>query len=406
MRVTWVQKLSIGTGAALGLLALTGFVSYVSINQMMRGQSAVAETNRNIARLDAVVGRTVDAENAQRGFVTTGDEEYLEPLGAAVSDVEDAIQALMRATEETPEQRRNLDSLAPMVSRRFKEINAVIAVRSRAGLDSAAAMIRTQNAVRGRDGIGPIAAKMREQELRELGERTRTMTASGETALRMVLGASVLALLLALFALQLLRPSVERRLTSRLSGASPEAATAPPPLAEVDAALHRRDRLVRLQQVVAALNGPATASEVAQALLTRGAAPLVASLGVMVLRDASALTVVQALGDAAPGLAAGAVVPPDLTAPFADSFRARETVVVGSSVERSERFPALSRFAGSGMCDGAFVVVPLTDDDQSYGALLLAFAGDRVFTDEDRAYLATLGRLGGQALARVAVPGI
>ena len=79
MQFTWVQKLSIGTGAALGLLALMGFVSYVSIHQMIGSQHAVAATNQNIARLDVVVARTVDAENAQRGFVTTADEQYLDP---------------------------------------------------------------------------------------------------------------------------------------------------------------------------------------------------------------------------------------------------------------------------------------------------------------------------------------
>jgi GAF domain-containing protein len=44
--------------------------------------------------------------------------------------------------------------------------------------------------------------------------------------------------------------------------------------------------------------------------------------------------------------------------------------------------------------------VPLVEDDSSYGALLLAFADNRVFSDDERAYLATLGRLGGQAIAR------
>lgn len=217
MQFTGLQKVSIGTGAALSLLALVGFVSYVSVTQMIGGQRAVAATNQNIAHLDAVVARTVDAENAQRGFVTTGDDQYLEPLDAAVSDVEDAIQALMKATEDNPEQRRNLDSLAPMISKRFKEINAVIALRNRAGRDSAARVLKTQTAVRGRDGIGPLAAKMRTEELRVLGEITRAMTATGDQVLREILSGSVFALILALFALQPLRPSVERRLARRLA---------------------------------------------------------------------------------------------------------------------------------------------------------------------------------------------
>jgi CHASE3 domain sensor protein len=217
MQFSGLRKLSIGTGAALLLLALMGFVSYVSVTQMIGGQRAVAATNQNIANLDAVVARTVDAENAQRGFLTTGDKQYLEPLDAAVSDVEDAVQSLMKATEDNPEQRRNLDSIAPMVSKRFKEINAVIALRNRAGRDSAAKMLKTQTAVRGRDGIAPLAAKMRTEELRVLGEITRAMTATGDRVLREILISSIFAFILAIFALQPLRPSVERSLRRRLS---------------------------------------------------------------------------------------------------------------------------------------------------------------------------------------------
>ena len=401
MQFTWVQKLSIGTGAALGLLALMGFVSYVSINQMIGGQQAVAATNVNISRLDAVVGRTVDAENAQRGFVSTGDDLYLDPLNAAFSDVEDAVQGLNKATEDNPDQRRNLDSLGAMVSKRFKEINAVIALRKRVGADSALKTLKRQTAVRGRDGIGPLAAKMREEEFRVLGERTRAMNVTGATALRVILGGSVFALILALFALQPLRPSVERRLTQRLS----QVLVAPLPelqLTMTEAARHAGDRLVRLQQVIAALNGPATRSDVAQALLSRGAPPLVASLGLVVVGDSEALTVLRALGDVVPHLSVGSMVPSNLVSPLVEALRTLEPVVIESRAERSGRFPGLARFSESGTSDGAFVAVPLVEDDRSFGALLLAFADNRMFSDDERAYLATLGRLGGQAIARTA----
>ena len=399
MQFTWVQKLSIGTGAALGLLALMGFVSYVSIHQMIGGQQAVAATNANISRLDAVVGRTVDAENAQRGYVSTGDDQYLEPLNSAFSDVEDAIQGLSKATEDNPDQRRNLDRLGQMVSKRFKEINAVIAIRKRLGGDSAARALKIQNAVRGRDGIGPLAGKMREEEFRVLGERTRAMNATGSSALRVILGGSIFSLVLALFALQPLRPSVERRLTHRLS----QVLVAPLPelqLTMTEEARHAGDRLVRLQQVIAALNGPTTRADVAQALLSRGAPPLVASLGLVAAGDSAGLTVLRALGDVVPHIAVGSVVPSNLAAPLTEALRTREPVVIESRAERSGRFPALARFSESGTSDGAFVAVPLVDDESAHGVLLLTFSDNRSFSDDERAYLATLGRLGGQALAR------
>ena len=131
MGFTYVQKLSIGTGAALGLLALVGLISYASITQMIGGERAVAATNANISRLDRVVARTVDAENGVRGFVTTGDPRYLEPLTTAQSDVEFALDSLHTATEDNPEQRRNLDKLGPMISTRFRDIRSLVVMPQR-----------------------------------------------------------------------------------------------------------------------------------------------------------------------------------------------------------------------------------------------------------------------------------
>ena len=55
MPFTSVQKLSIGTGAALGLLALVGLISSLSITALIGGARVVAGTNANIARLDRVI---------------------------------------------------------------------------------------------------------------------------------------------------------------------------------------------------------------------------------------------------------------------------------------------------------------------------------------------------------------
>ncbi len=170
-------------------------------------------------------------------------------------------------------------------------------------------------------------------------------------------------------------------------------------------ARHAGDRLGRLQQVVAALSVPLADTDVAQVLLTRGAPPMVASLGLVVVMRDGDLVVLRALGDAVPHLSVGVPVPTSLVEPLREALRKLGPVAVESRIERSRRYPQLGRFSESGTSDGAFIVAPLVNDDVAYGVLFLAFADNRVFSDNERAYLATLGRLGGQALARVATNG-
>src|SRR3990172_8256626 len=110
-------------------------------------------------------------------------------------------------------------------------------------------------------------------------------------------------------------------------------------------------------------------------------------------------------GDRLGELAGGSPVPASLVAPCAEAVGTREPVVVESRAERLGRYSELGRFSETGTTDGAFVVVPLVSGDAAHGALLLAFADNRMFSDDERAYLATLGRIGGQALARGLGPG-
>jgi CHASE3 domain sensor protein len=397
MAFTPVQKVSIGTGAALGVLALIGFVAYVSITRMIGSEQAVASTNANIARLDRVVTRTVDAENAQRGFVTTGDSAYLEPISTAKGDVESALDTLRAATEDNPSQRRDLDKLDTLIADRFRDIRASVAMRRRFGIDSANKVLRQERAVRANQGAGPLASRMRDEELRVLGERTRAMTTTGRKTSNVILAGSGFALILALVALQPLRPRVaerlQRRLTLTLASGSGLRLTVS------EEARHAGDRLARLQQVVATLNERVSGSEVAQALLARGAPPLVGSLGVVARLEGGNLRLVRALGDVMKHLTPGAVIPANLMGPFAEALQTREQVVVESRAERQARFPSMARFSDTGTSDGALIATPLIAGDAVHGVLLIVFADNRVFTDDERAYLTTLGRIGGQALA-------
>ena len=400
MAFTPVQKLSITSGGALTILGLVGLVAYLNTSQMIGSQRAVETTNANIARLDRVLERTKDAENAELELTIRGDTEYLQAINDAQNDVEFALDSLRAATEDNPEQRRNLDRLAPLVAARLSGIRQANAARQRIGRDSALKLIGTAGVAGARDGAGILFRRMRDEELRVLGERTRFMTATGHTATNFILVGTLLAFLLALVALQPLRPSVAHRLTQRLSMAV-DASQAPElTLTLAEAARHSGDRLTRLHQVIAALNGPLAAGDIAQALLTRGAPPLVASLGFVTGSGIGPLVVLGALGHEGSGVSPGQPLPAGLAAPMRDALQASDLIAVETRAERLASYPALDRYSADGATDGAIVAVPLMYGGTAHGALLLAFSDNRQFSHDERAYLTTLGRLGGESLAR------
>lgn len=220
MGFTPVQKLSITSGAAMALLGAVGVVSYVNTMQMVAAQQAAAHTNGVIASLDRIRVNTSAAENATRGFVATGRETMLAALDEAQSEVEYAIDSLRTATEDHPGQRRLLDSVGVAIGAHFRDMRQMVAVRKKAGRDSAAQLLGRTHAAR------PVATEllteMREEETRVLGEKSRLMAESGASTRTFIIAGSIFSFVLALVALQPLRPSVEKRLTASLSAIRPD----------------------------------------------------------------------------------------------------------------------------------------------------------------------------------------
>lgn len=215
MGFTPVQKLGITSGAAMALLGAIGVVSYVSTMQMVGAQQAAAHTNGVIASLDRIRVNTSVAENATRGFVATGRDTMLAALDDAQSEVEFAIDSLRIATEDHPAQRRLLDSASEAIGGQFRDMREMVVVRQKVGRDSAAQMLGRTHAIR------PVAAEllaaMRDQEVRVLGEKSRLMAESGASTRTFIIVGSIFSFVLALVALQPLRPSVEKRLAESLS---------------------------------------------------------------------------------------------------------------------------------------------------------------------------------------------
>ena len=196
------------------MLSAVGLVSFLSTSQMVDAERAAAVTNDNIGHIDRVLVRTMAAENAVRIYVERGDSISATAIDAAQSDVEYALDSLRSATEDSPAQRHNLDSLGPLIGAQLKDVRQLVLIRKKIGHDSAAkALSHGKN----RPSPARLLAEMRNEEVRVLGEKSRVMVESGKSTRVFIILGSIFSLVLAALALQPLRPSVGRRLTERLS---------------------------------------------------------------------------------------------------------------------------------------------------------------------------------------------
>jgi len=83
MRWTVGTKIGGGFALALAILIFIGGASYRSTAKLMDTADWVTHTHLVLERLSGLIQALTDAETAQRGFLLTGEDSYLEPYTAA-----------------------------------------------------------------------------------------------------------------------------------------------------------------------------------------------------------------------------------------------------------------------------------------------------------------------------------
>ena len=77
------------------------------------------------------------AENGQRGFLITGDDDYLKRFDGALARVPELLASLRRLTADNPHQQARLDRLEPLVKARFDRIQSSIDLAKEGDRDAA-----------------------------------------------------------------------------------------------------------------------------------------------------------------------------------------------------------------------------------------------------------------------------
>src|ERR1017187_10301847 len=72
---------------ALIALSLILGLAYWDWREFQNAGDSVRETDRSLRYIETILSTMRDAETGQRGFVITGDEEYLEPYTRALSEI-------------------------------------------------------------------------------------------------------------------------------------------------------------------------------------------------------------------------------------------------------------------------------------------------------------------------------
>lgn len=195
----------------LGCLASVSGLAYRALDTQATSERWEMHTRVVIESLGALFSSIKDAETGQRGFIITGQPEYLEPYHARFDAALTHLADLRRLTADNPQQQQRLAVLAPLVAAKFSTLQQTIALRETQGFAAASAVVMAGSGKNLMDQIRMLVAEAQEVEAQLLQERIATRQTDTRKTIRWV----VLGGALGSFALLLLFTYLRWELASR-----------------------------------------------------------------------------------------------------------------------------------------------------------------------------------------------
>lgn len=197
-------------GALLILLAVT-FLSYQDWSAFQRSAPLVQHNRQLLQYLENTMSSIRDAESGQRGFLLTGDPQYLDAYQAAVNALPAELKRLRVMVAGEPALRTRVGTLSALISEKLSELKETITLRQNDGFQAALDMVQSNRGKHAMDDIRKIGVATQNEVydilLRGIRERQQQATRTRVTA---TLGAAVLFVFLMLATFQIGRAAAER----------------------------------------------------------------------------------------------------------------------------------------------------------------------------------------------------
>jgi PAS domain S-box-containing protein len=153
------------------LLVAAGLAMSASLQSVVALRADEEASFERRAQLQRVFSLVQDGETGHRGFMLTGNDAFLEPYGAAMSELMAETTVLDRRMAATPAQARRLRRLKQQIAVKTDLMAQGIALRRREGLPAAAAFVGTGRGKHAMDAIRVTVSEMMRAEQAALAQR-------------------------------------------------------------------------------------------------------------------------------------------------------------------------------------------------------------------------------------------
>jgi PAS domain S-box-containing protein len=130
--------------AAIILVVLSGIISFYYNAERNITSQLVDHTNKVLREATQTFSIIKDFESGSRGYVITGDSNYLEHYAIAKNNISTHIKKLKALTADNPSQQERIDSLSTLIDKRIAFSQKSIQLRDEKGFEAASELIATR----------------------------------------------------------------------------------------------------------------------------------------------------------------------------------------------------------------------------------------------------------------------
>ena len=171
MRIAQDKILSLGFGSALLILILIGSIFYWTTVQLRHTNEQVLQTREIMENLNSLLTGIYAGESSARGYVISGDSEYLKVYQSAIADTREALQNLEVLTVRSPQHATRFKTLKAKVQDKIEFSDRKIELRRSRGEEAAVDFFLTGRDHVLMDDIRSVVSDMKLRETDLLGKR-------------------------------------------------------------------------------------------------------------------------------------------------------------------------------------------------------------------------------------------
>ena len=131
MTTRFDRSLRLGYGFSILILLVVSLVSYLTLQNLLRSNRAVAHSGQVMQKLEKVLSVMKDAETGQRGFLLSGRQVYLEPYNGAYREAITLTTELTRLTSDNPKQQQHISDIRRILQLRLNILQRMVDKKER-----------------------------------------------------------------------------------------------------------------------------------------------------------------------------------------------------------------------------------------------------------------------------------